>query len=825
MPPRKVAQRREGSLPTWLAQCTDDFLATLLAERPDVASPAPSTIDVLAARLQLPQATCRAAEELDLPTLTVLVAAERAGAARGPVAESAIAAQIPYLTAVRRPSAAKARVHEAVVRLRRRGLLWGPDEALQLPTSIAEARTTAQVVLPRAGEATGKDLETALSAAGDIADAALRRIAGGSVPRGQLPAAPEKVPEKVPDNTTDDAVGNTGDTKDTGDTAAPATLRTALESLAAAGVLSLDDDGLVTLHATALRRIRYGTPGKDVLETPHWPGPPVDPKRRDGAAGVAAIELDYQVRLLLDVLDTAPAAQLRDGGVGIREVRRLAAESGLDAQLVVIVLEVLAAAELIAAGDTRIADDELYDVWAPTPASVAWREAELAQRVTVLAVAWWQMPRVPWRLDVGPRTPRDPARPRPAGSIEVLVPDNLRFAARGERSAALAALAQLPPEQDTTEEDFTELLRWSRPRLVAARLTGLLTDYLDQARMLGAVSGWGLSAVGRALLEADAAAEDAGTTADRDRADRVAMAERLEQAFRQVLPEPVDELIVQGDHTILAPGPLVAELAREVELFAEVETPGAATTYRLTEDSLRRAFDAGRTADGICELLEQTSITPVPQGVSYLVADAARRHGALRIGGASSFVRSEDTALIAELAAGPLAAELGLRRIAPTVLICADRPRTLLATLRKAGYAPIAEDSDSQIVDISRDLARVDPTATPGPRYAQPGGPQRMRLSRAAAEAAVAQMRSAEQAGHATAAGRRTGEAAIALLHEAVQLRQPVAIAVVDAAGRTASGMLLPIQVSAGRVAGVDPHTGTHREYLLHRIISVALQQ
>lgn len=788
-----MAQRRQGSLPTWLAECPDDFLAGLLAERPDVAAPAPSTIDVLAARLQLPQSACRAADDLDLPTLTVLLAAERAGAARGPVPASAIAAQVPYLTAARRPAASKARVDAAIERLLGRGLLWGATDALQLPTSIAEARTAGQVVLPRPGEATGKDLEAALDAADEAATAALRRIALGAVPRGQLP--------------------------ETGD------LRAALEPLAAAGVLSMDDDGLVTVHATALRRIRYGSPGKDVLETPDWPGPAVDPGRRDGAAGVAAIETDYQVRVLLDVLEKTPAAQLRDGGVGIREVRRLAAESGLDAQLVVILLEVLAAAELIAAGDTRIAEEDVYDVWAPTPAAVAWREAELTKRVTVLAVAWWQMPRVPWRLDVGTHAPRDPARPRPSGSIEVLVPDNLRFAARGERAAALTALAQLPPERDTTEDGFGELVRWTRPRLAAARLMGLMRDYLEQARMLGIVSGWGLSAVGRALLAADTAAEDAGTTADRDREDRLAMAEQLEQAYRQVLPEPVREVIVQGDHTILAPGPLAADLAAEVELFAEVEMPGTATTYRLTDDSLRRAFDAGRTADGICELLERISITPVPQGVSYLVGDAARRHGALRIGGASSFVRSEDTALIAELAAGPLAAEHGLRRIAPTVLICADRPRILLAALRKAGYAPIAEDASGQVVDISRDVARVDPSATPGARYAQPGGPQRMRISAAAAEAAVAQMRSAEQAGHATAAGRRTGEAAIALLHEAVQLRQPVAIAVVDSAGRTASGMLLPIQVAAGRVAGVDPHTGTHREFLLHRIISVALQQ
>ncbi|MBX4308611.1 helicase-associated domain-containing protein, partial [Mycobacterium tuberculosis] len=71
-------------------------------------------------------------------------------------------------------------------------------------------------------------------------------------------------------------------------------------------------------------------------------------------------------------------------------------------------------------------------------------------------------------------------------------------------------------------------------------------------------------------------------------------ADELEPVLRAALPEPVSEVIVQADLTILAPGPLVPELAADFALLADVESAGAATTYRVTETSLRRALDSGR---------------------------------------------------------------------------------------------------------------------------------------------------------------------------------------------------------------------------------------
>lgn len=54
-------------------------------------------------------------------------------------------------------------------------------------------------------------------------------------------------------------------------------------------------------------------------------------------------------------------------------------------------------------------------------------------------------------------------------------------------------------------------------------------------------------------------------------------------------------------------------------------------------------------------------------------------------------IRSDDEALVRELAAHRALQALGLRAIAPTVLISAQPPAATLEALRDAGYAPALE--------------------------------------------------------------------------------------------------------------------------------------
>src|SRR5690606_35855569 len=104
-------------------------------------------------------------------------------------------------------------------------------------------------------------------------------------------------------------------------------------------------------------------------------------------------------------------------------------------------------------------------------------------------------------------------------------------------------------------------------------------------------------------------------------------------------------------------------------------------------ESVRRALDRGHDAD---ELLEElAAVGSVPQPLEYLVRDVARRHGEVTVTTVGCVVQASDPALLAEIAAHRRLTRLGLRLLAPTVLVpTCDAERTL-AALRDAGYAPV----------------------------------------------------------------------------------------------------------------------------------------
>ncbi|NED20170.1 helicase-associated domain-containing protein, partial [Streptomyces sp. SID9913] len=149
-----------------------------------------------------------------------------------------------------------------------------------------------------------------------------------------------------------------------------------------------------------------------------------------------------------------------------------------------------------------------------------------------------------------------------------------------------------------------------------------------------------------------------------------------------LLPEPLDHVLLQADLTAVAPGPLQRPLADVLDVLADVESKGGATVYRFTPGSVRRALDAGQTAADLHAFLAAHSRTPVPQPLAYLIDDVARRHGHLRVGAASAYVRCDDDAVLNEILADKRAAGLGLRRLAPTVLAARTDPAGLLEGLR-----------------------------------------------------------------------------------------------------------------------------------------------
>ncbi|THI92509.1 hypothetical protein E7Z54_21890, partial [Nocardioides sp.] len=179
-----------------------------------------------------------------------------------------------------------------------------------------------------------------------------------------------------------------------------------------------------------------------------------------------------------------------------------------------------------------------------------------------------------------------------------------------------------------------------------------------------------------------------------------------------LLPPPVDHVLLQADLTAVAPGPLEPDLARRIQQVADVESQGAATVYRFTAGSVRRGLDAGWTAAELHAFLLAVSRTPVPQPLTYLIDDAVRTFGRLRVGVASSFIRSEDEAALAELLRHPKAEGLGLQRIAPTVVVSTVPIDLLLQRLRELGMAPVVEGPDGVVRVRETESLRARPPRT-----------------------------------------------------------------------------------------------------------------
>ncbi|EYT63074.1 hypothetical protein H483_0108910 [Dietzia sp. UCD-THP] len=768
----------EPDFPTWLAGLTDETLVRLCERRADVATPPPASLSVLASRLRLPASTARALGTLTWPQLLVLSTAAALGADSGPVPIGALAER---LGADHDAAAFRA----AVDTLRELALLWGDPAHARIVPVTAAAIDAAPVTAPRPGEPVGTRLDAAWNGLSERALGVLTAVARGRTPAGSLgPAASE-------------------------------TVRAAAAELVYAGLASTTgtaDGEVVVPRAHALDRARHGAraSGSSLLDLP-WSEPGTGKRNSagtgstagtssadgiDASGGVAALDLLHRCDALIATLSLHPAATLKAGGVGVRELRRIARAARVGEAELPLLLEVLAAAGLIAVGDTDIGETGFDSVWAPTEAADVWSARDRARRWADLVLAWWSMPRAPWRVG---------SEVEGGGTVPALG-DPVGPPAAGERDRVVRALAGLEPGAAPGDDLVPEVVRWFSPMWFSRAGSRPCTEIIAEARRLGLVVGTTATRAARLLVSGPPAA--AAPSLD-----------DLEPILTAALPEPVSEVIVQADLTILAPGPLVPDLAADFDLLADVESAGAATTYRVTETSLRRALDSGRTAAGIRELLARTSVTPVPQSLDYLIEDVARRHGRLRAGAALSFLRCDDPSLVAQVLGSPVVERCALRSVAPTVLISQARPLDLVEALREHGFAPVVEDTSGAVVALTRPVARIR-AASPG---RAPRVPTRV-ATPSELRTAIAAMRSADRvrAARGPSGGGYSGEAAIARLHEAAGSGTAVTVSVVDAQGRSTSRLVVPVSVAGGRIEGVEPDSAEAVSLPLHRVISVS---
>ncbi|HET6166928.1 MAG TPA: helicase-associated domain-containing protein, partial [Marmoricola sp.] len=481
-----------------------------------------------------------------------------------------------------------------------------------------------------------------------------------------------------------------------------------------------------------------------------------------------------------------PPGGLRSGGVGVREMRAAADLLHTDAATAALVVETAAAAGLLALG----MNDDLDSAWLPTDAYDAWAARSAAERWTVLARAWLDNPRL-----VSAVGGRDRIARGGSGPVNALSEGLERSWLPGDRQSVLRELSGLPAglalSAGTGVASLVERLRWRHPRRPEARLA-LAATMLDEAAVVGLVGLGAMPEFARELVAGD----DPSPT------------------LARLLPPPVDHVLIQADLTAVAPGPLERAFAHRLGLVADVESRGGATVYRFSADSVRRAFDSGWSAIEVRDFLHESSRTPVPQALDYLVEDVSRRFGTLRAGVAESFLRSDDETALTELIHHRDAASLRLRRIAPTVIVSDVPLQVLLPKLRELGAAPVVEAADGTVR-----VARPAEFRSRTPR--RPPGPGRDAARQAARTAAVvAAVRAGDRASAARASrGPATTPADVmALLREAIESRGEVWIGYVDNHGASTERIVRPVELGGGQLSAYDERTDEVRSFAVHRI-------
>ncbi len=740
---------RAQPLSSWLAGLPDDGLVRLLELRPDLAQPAPGSTAALAARASSRQSVKAAADELDFLRLTVLdtllvLHADRAGV---PMDE---------LVAMLADRAPDSDVTCAVEDLRDRALIWG-DERLRVSAEAAAALPwyPGQAVLE--GDArSAADLRALIDGLDEPARDVLERLTVGSPVGRTRDAAPGTPPDRP------------------------------VQRLLAAGLLRQVDADTVVLPRDVAQALREEEPGPVALTPPDPVTGAVPVRDVDASAAGAAMELMRQVDVVLETLSAAPVPELRSGGLGVREAKRLAKATGIDEQRLGLILELAAAAGLIASGapDPMPAGDAVT-YWAPTVAADRFAESTPAARWLMLARTWLDLPSRPGLI--GSRGPD--------GKHYAALSDSLySTAAPLDRRLLLGMLADLPEGSAVAATGAARALIWRRPRWAARLQPAPVAHLLDEAHAVGLTGRDALSTPARVLL------------ADGD--------ESAAAAMTAALPPPIDYFLVQADHTVVVPGPLERELADELAAVAAVESAGAAMVYRVSEQSIRHALDIGRTAEALQRFFEKHSKTPVPQGLSYLINDVARRHGQLRVGIAASFIRCEDPVLLSHAVAAPAMANLEVRLLAPTVAVSQAPIAEVLAALRQDGFAPAAEDSSGAIVDLQRRGARVPINPVRRPLRA---------LNRPSPESLATVVSVLRRVDSSPLSGMRVDPAvAMALLQQAAVHGKDVLMGYVDAAGVATQRVVTPISVHGGHLMAFDPAQGRMREFAVHRVTSVA---
>ncbi|MBU3716397.1 MAG: hypothetical protein FGM63_05125 [Candidatus Nanopelagicaceae bacterium] len=535
------------------------------------------------------------------------------------------------------------------------------------------------------------------------------------------------------------------------------------------------DSKTVLLPREVALHLRGGKLHKSYLTgAPSLEGKSVTQGESDRAAVASISSLLRLVSELLNFWAEETPTALQSGGLGVRDLKKasehLSAEENYTAFIAELAYQI---GVLSIEADGRILPNANFDIFQTKNFEEQWWE---------LASCWQSSSRVSGLVG------RVDSRNVTALGSEL----DRANAARIRRIIIDSFEVGISPTLDS----LTNTARWSYPHRRALTINSETVTWMArEAEWLGITGAGALSSFGKKFRNGE---------------------KRL--GIDAALPAPVDHILIQGDNTAIAPGPLTVEISRQLSTFADIESRGSATVYRFSEGSLRRGLDHGHTGEEIRSFLKEISKTPVPQPLDYLITDVAKKHGRLRVGFANCYIRCDDEAIIAAILKDKNLEHLRLRQIAPQVLVGDAESSDMMDELREAGYFPSGENGQGAVIQLPvshRAKARPKPPRIVG-EIAAP--------SEDILKVAIRTLRTGEKSAPKRTSGelpRSSSSETLDLLNEYLGKGIALRIGYADTNGAVSLRIIDPLSISLGTLIAKDHLTNGITPFKIARITGV----
>ena len=267
------------------------------------------------------------------------------------------------------------------------------------------------------------------------------------------------------------------------------------------------------------------------------------------------------------------------------------------------------------------------------------------------------------------------------------------------------------------------------------------------------------------------------------------------------LPKPVNQLIIQNDLTMIAPGPIDYSTDRQIRLFAEPESISLASNFRLTLNSIVHGMECGLTASDIRTTLERLATTSIPQPVEYLLNDASDKFGSVTITSSAkgSIIETREPAMLAQIKNQSELRAFHFVPITENQMLSKHDSDLLYFNIRSCGYPIIRIDEQSKVIS-----PRKTPLQSPRESTDLMQQIEKLRLS--------------------TPGDVSEQELGInRQLELSLKNKVTVEVVVKTRDGSEVTFVLLPTSLSAGRLRGKDMQAETERTLPVSKIVSVRM--